>query len=273
MSKAIASTGAIAIGILLTMSACSNDKTVSTSDTTAPSSRATQASGSSTGLADALRANKWALESTSTPKTATISFGEDGHVSGSGPCNSYTAKVEISGDTGIRFTERASTLMGCDDATMAAEQEFFAGLEAVTTADVTSPGRLVLSGEGVTLNFTALDASQSLTGEFSIVNINDGNALSSPVEGSKPKMTFGDDNSVSITGGCNTINASFTLDGDSITFTEAMSTQMACEDPGLMDQDAAVSAALAATKRVDLSPPSLMLLNDEGSITIVATRE
>jgi heat shock protein HslJ len=56
----------------------------------------------------------------------TAEFGEDGNVSGSAGCNSYSGTYEISGET-VEFGEMISTLMACiePEGIMEQEADFF----------------------------------------------------------------------------------------------------------------------------------------------------
>lgn len=74
---------------------------------------------------------------------ATLVFGADGRVSGSGSCNSYSAGYTTKGDS-LTFTPAASTLKACDPALMAQEERFMGIFRDVRTFTITSDGALVL---------------------------------------------------------------------------------------------------------------------------------
>ncbi len=65
--------------------------------------------------------------------------------------------------------------------------------------------------------------------------------------GSAPTLVFEDDNAAG-NASCNQYGGPYELDGSSITFGPLMSTQMACGEPGVMDQEVAY---LAAVQSVD----------------------
>lgn len=90
-----------------------------------------------------------AVVSDETTSGVTMAFGDDGTVSGSGGCNTFTGSYSTTDDGQIEFGAIASTLMACDDTLMTTEQQFFAALEQVTTYTI----------EGTTLNLRDADGA------------------------------------------------------------------------------------------------------------------
>ena len=77
----------------------------------------------------------------------TIEFAEDGTVSGSTGCNTFTGSVTIDG-TSLEFGPLATTRMACaDPAVNEQEQAFLLALEGVTSYTIDEEGRLVLEGD------------------------------------------------------------------------------------------------------------------------------
>ena len=115
-------------------------------------------------LEQSLTASEWVLDPADSSLAeagtglVTLAFADATAVSGSAPCNTYRGPVELEGDAGLRFGALATTRMECEPVVMAAEQEYLAALEIVRTADTADPDRLVLTGEGVRLSFTAGEA-------------------------------------------------------------------------------------------------------------------
>ena len=76
-----------------------------------------------------------------------IAFAEDGTVSGSTGCNTFTGSVTIDG-TSLEFGPLATTRMACADASAnEQEQAFLLAMEEVTSYTIDEDGRLVLEGE------------------------------------------------------------------------------------------------------------------------------
>lgn len=88
------------------------------------------------------------------PATATLTFPKAGEIAGQGPCNRYFGAMTVpypwfdAGPIG-------STRMACPD--MAAEDAFFAALEAVTLSEVLGDVMLLSNTEGVEMVFNASD--------------------------------------------------------------------------------------------------------------------
>lgn len=73
--------------------------------------------------------------------------------------------------------------------------------------------------------------------------------------------------SISLTGGCNTQNGSYELDGDVLTAGPLMSTMMACADE-LMAQDAWIATLLDQGVTVELDGSTLTWSTDDVTITL-----
>ncbi len=74
---------------------------------------------------------------------ATLIFGADGRVSGSGSCNSYSAGYMVTGDS-LTITQAVSTLKACVPALMSQEEKFMGLLRDVRTFAIAPDGALVL---------------------------------------------------------------------------------------------------------------------------------
>lgn len=74
----------------------------------------------------------------------TMRFYDDGVVSGSASCNTYTAQYALSGE-GLTISQSASTMMACtDQQLMEQEQRFLDLFAATTTFDFAEDGGLIL---------------------------------------------------------------------------------------------------------------------------------
>ncbi len=87
-------------------------------------------------------------------------------------------------------------------------------------------------------------------------------------DGSSLTIAFADD-LMSVTGGCNTINGSFTVTDGVLEAPGLASTKMACEEP-LMQQDTWVSALLTSGPTVELDGDELMLSDGSTTVTLTA---
>jgi heat shock protein HslJ len=116
-------------------------------------------------LEQSLMAHQWQLDASDSTVTAagpnpvTLIFASATAASGTASCNTYRTGVTLDGDSGIRFDDPVSTLMGCEQALMEADTSYLDALTQVRTADVTDRDRLVLTGNGTRLSFTTFDDS------------------------------------------------------------------------------------------------------------------
>jgi heat shock protein HslJ len=231
-----------------------------------------------------VEARDWVLD----PDDSSITVGEatpvtlavDGDVvSGTAPCNAYRGTIDLGDDGSVEISDLAATRRACERPVMEAETEFLAALEAVDHAevDVDDEGRddrdrLTLTGpDGVELGFSSFDARDLLIGEWTLVDVNTGDAIQSMVLGTEPTLRFDDDGTMAIDTGCNTGGADWELDGDEITVEAARTTLRACEGD-VMDQETAILAALEGAERVEVAPGSLTLLDGDGRIALVAVQ-
>ena len=85
--------------------------------------------------------------------TAMTAVFEDGTVSGTGGCNTYSGSYSVDGDA-ITFGPLVSTLIACEDPIGAQEQAYFAALARADGFDVDG-GTLTLSeGDTALVSFT-----------------------------------------------------------------------------------------------------------------------
>ncbi len=81
------------------------------------------------------------------------------------------------------------------------------------------------------------------------------------VTGAEATLTF--DNKAGVTGnaGCNSLGGTYKVDGDQITFSDVVSTLMACDD-SRMAQESAVTQVLSGTAKYELKDNTLTLTNN-----------
>ncbi len=106
---------------------------------------------------------KWKLVSYGPPDSmnaavpdaeATLTFGDDGTVSGNGGCNSIGGTYEVS-DEIVTFDNVVSTLMACDDPRMAQEGAVTHVLSGAAEFEVNDQ-TLTIRSNGTTLVFTSV---------------------------------------------------------------------------------------------------------------------
>lgn len=73
------------------------------------------------------------------------------------------------------------------------------------------------------------------------------------------------------TTGCNSYSAPVTLDGDALTLAPIITTEMACAQPGAMEQETRFLSALASAARYALDGDQLTIYDGEGTAVMVFT--
>ena len=92
--------------------------------------------------------------------------------------------------------------------------------------------------------------------------------MASPVAGTQLTAEFVDGN-MSGSAGCNSYNAGYTVDGDSLSISPLAVTMMFCgELEGTMDQEAAFLTALEAASSFKLETDQLHILNNNGQVVV-----
>ena len=181
----------------------------------------------------------------------TITF-EDDQVGGTASCNSYGGTYEIAGSS-ISFSSLAMTEMACmPEETMIAEQMYGTALSMVDT--VTLDESLVLTGPGVELTFDRLDPvpDAELTNTVWLLDgLIQGDAVSSPVAGSRATIEFFTDGSVLGDTGCRPFSGHYQINGAEVVLTELAADGHECE-PGMAEQDSLVISALEGGFRVEI---------------------
>lgn len=184
----------------------------------------------------------------------TINF-ENGRISGTDGCNSYSTSYTVNGATITVNKVVATTLMACPEPIMQQATAYITALTQAVSHKIDGPQLTLLDASGKTrAAFTK--QSRELGGTSWIVTgYNNGNqAVVSVVIGSKLTVDFSAAGKLSGAAGCNTYTATYEASGKSIKIGPAASTRKMCADPaGVMEQETQFLKALetAATYRLD----------------------
>ena len=87
---------------------------------------------------------------------ATLTFAEDGTVTGSGGCNSLGGNYTVDGDA-VTFSDFTMTLMACDGALMEQEGAVTQVLSGIAQFEI-KDGTLTIVNNGISLVLTAVTA-------------------------------------------------------------------------------------------------------------------
>lgn len=239
--------------------------------------------GSSTTPTDAagspsatdLAGSSWDLDSYAGPdaapvpaatdgEIATLSFAADGSFAGSTGCNRIAGTYVQDGDS-LTFASGPMTLRGCQGAVAEQEAAIVAALPLV--ASFTSDRNLSLQDADGSVLLTYSPGLASLAGtSWQATGINNGKeAVVSQAGTEKVTATFGDDGTISGSGGCNTYSGTYaTTDPDGITISALAITEMACPEPA-MEIEQMYVAALSSVTTYQLEGSTLTLRDAAGA--------
>jgi heat shock protein HslJ len=193
----------------------------------------------------------------------------DGSAGGFGGCNQFVAPYELSGDS-LSFGDIASTLIACDDATMALEDQYYSALGLVASYAIDGTGLTLAGADGATvLSYTASPPA-TVEGPWYVTGYNNGaEAVVSPVIGAEPSISFHPDGTVEGFGGCNGFGGGYSVHGDAIAIGPLHSTMIACSDE-INAQEVQFLTALEAATTWQVQGNTLELRDDAGALQVSA---
>ena len=105
------------------------------------------------------------------------------------------------------------------------------------------------------------------------ININDGSGITTLIGGTSATVEFGGNGQASGNAGCNTFNASYSVNGNSLSIGAPSSGMVFCGEPdGLMNQEASFLAALSSASSFRIDGNMLEIQNGRGQIALVLQR-
>jgi heat shock protein HslJ len=200
----------------------------------------------------------------------TLIFSPGNIIGGVSGCNSYGGSYTFDGTT-FGVSNVASTEMACaDNSLMQLESAFSAALNSATGLTMDGDELLITYPEG-TLRFTRLRAPAVMPVEGTVwqlesfVSGTGGNgSASSLVNGSSITAELSN-GTMAGSAGCNQFTAPYTVEGETLTVGDIVTTRMACDGPVMQQEQAFVDALGAATSlRVDGT--NLVLTHPDGQL-------
>lgn len=197
----------------------------------------------------------------------TLAF-KDGGIAGSAGCNNYFGSYTVDGSN-LTFGMIGSTEMACmDGAITTQESAYLAALSMVSQYQLDGTNLVLTDKDGNTLLTFTAQIPVSLTGTvWQAIAVNNGREAVVGVLAEAPiTAVFGEDGSLSGSGGCNNYNTTYTTDGNNITINgQIASTMMACEE-AVSTQEAAYLAALPQAATYTITGDRLELRSATGSL-------
>jgi heat shock protein HslJ len=205
--------------------------------------------------------------------SVTLQFSE-GRLSGSDGCNRYSGNYSLKNSSLAVSPNLASTQMACMPDINAQARAYVAALTGAKSFRIDGERLELLASDGkASATFAA--QSRSLAGtSWSATGINNGRqAVSSLLKGSSVTMSFGKDDVVSGSAGCNRYTAPYSSYGATLTIGQAAATRMMCTSPeGGMEQEQQFLRALATVATVRFEGDRLELRTAEGALAVSLSR-
>lgn len=196
---------------------------------------------------------------------AGLTFNEDGTVGGNSGCNGFGGNYIVEGDQ-ITFSEIVSTLIACEEPLMSQEEAVLKVLTDAATYKIEGD-TLTLTSNDIVLVLTRSTASTeepsdsaALTGAWKLTSYGSADTLSSAVADVDAGLTFNEDGTLTGNAGCNGLGGGYTVEGDQITFSEIVSTKMACDEPRMSQEESALKV-LTGTAAYKIEGNTLTLTN------------
>ncbi len=205
--------------------------------------------------------------------TITLRFEPDGSLMGSSGCNYYSAEFTEGSGT-LVVDNMSSTLMLCAEELGAQEDGFLAMLGSVKRYSLEDE-HLTLSDDAEAPLAVFSVQSQELTGSTWTIESYNGRAgaVMGMVEGSAAEIIFGEDGTVSGSGGCNNLVGEFTAKDGGLQLGPLAMTRMACQEPaGVMEQETAVVKALESATSYTVEGDRLHLKTEDDATAAELTR-
>jgi len=191
-----------------------------------------------------------------------------GNVFGTAGCNTYRASYTLDGDS-LEISEPAGTLIGCPPPVDEFERAYLDALGQVATWELDGEELVLSDADGGEL--LRLEVA-SIVGTWTVTGVNTGDAIVSPIVGTELTAVFADDGSLTGSAGCNNYTTS-SADTGEIEIEPAAATKKFCPEPeGIMEQETAYLAALAAATQYGFNGPTMSLLDGEAMNLVTLTR-
>ncbi|HEX7095900.1 MAG TPA: META domain-containing protein [Acidimicrobiales bacterium] len=194
-----------------------------------------------------------------------LHFRDDGSLDANAGCNHLLGEVVSMSDGVLTVGSMGTTEMGCDPA-LRAQDEWLMAFLTSSPAWSREGDTLTLTGETdtlVLLDREVADPDRPLEGTTWVVDaIVDGDTVASVPQGAAATLVFAA-GQVSGDAGCNELSGPATIEGGAIEIGEIVSTDMACDEPAMMLEEA-VLARLRGTVRYEIDAARLTLTAEDG---------
>jgi heat shock protein HslJ len=195
----------------------------------------------------------------------------DRRLSGSSGCNNYNTTYTAT-RTRLRVSQAvASTLMSCSPSANNVEASYLARIPTARSYTIRRDQLTIrTTTRGADLVYRALSA-KVLLGDWEVTSYFRPGAIVSVVAGSSITASF-DGKTMSGNSGCNTYSGPYKTDETKIEIGPLVSTQRACADNAVNQQESDYLAALDAVRTFGLDANGVTLFRADGGIAVTMTR-
>jgi heat shock protein HslJ len=114
------------------------------------------------------------------------------------------------------------------------------------------------------------EPSVSLTGAWKLTSLGPVNSRVPALTGMEAGITFNDDGTMAGDSGCNGFSGRYAVEGNQITFSDLVSTLIACEEP-VMQQEEIMYLVLTDTASFEIDEVTLTLTNGDNLLVFTRT--
>lgn len=224
-----------------------------------------------------LLGSEWALDqresrlgAVSRSAVVTADFSADGRLTGNAGCNTYGADFAVDGDE-LTVLGVVSTTMACEPRIMRMERAYLERLPKATSFTVDGDLLTVETTGAGPLVYDALDPEELFAGDWVVTGYFRPGAITSTINGTTLTATF-DAGRISGDSGCNRYSGPYELEGNDITIGPLASTQRACVDLAVGQQETEYLAALEMARSYRFDAGTLTLVRADGGIAVTFRR-
>lgn len=206
------------------------------------------------------------------PQSVTARF-QGGRIDGFSGCNRYFGSYEIRQGR-LAIGSLAGSMMACNPSAMALEAAVQRALSGSFRPERNGDRLSLLSGSGQAVLVFKAEPAPALAGlRSNITGFNNGRqAVVTPLPGTTLSLSFGD-GVVKGFGGCNTLRATYSSNGNQIAIGPVATTRRTCPAEGVMQQEREFIAALQSTTTWGFSGAFLDMHRPDGERTMIGSRE
>jgi heat shock protein HslJ len=210
------------------------------------------------------------LEAIAPEYVVTATF-DDGRLSGSSGCNRYNTTYTARGSRLGVSPNIASTLIACNQEATHVESSYIARLPTARSFSIRRDRLTVqTSTKGADLIYRALSA-RALRGDWIVTSYFRPGEVVSVITGTTITASF-DGKTISGNAGCNNYTGPYETDQTKIRIGPVASTQRACLEAAITQQESEYLAALDTVRTFGLDANGLTMFRGDGGIAVTMTR-